>query len=187
MTFCLQFQQTSSIHLLLPISILPESPLLKISPANDYLKSYVLATPFSPFTMSLLLMTSHIYKPKLPTTLNRATLSFCWEREECITSLNNSLTPTAHNLPPQSFMLFFIFFKNHCILMVSICIIIESLKKTYNKALYSLNKTKRKKGISMKKTLLATITLLMITAPSVNAYYNDNDYRPHTLPGRTVD
>jgi hypothetical protein len=39
----------------------------------------------------------------------------------------------------------------------------------------------------MKKQILATIALLMTTAISVNAYYNDNDYRPHTLPGRTVD
>ncbi len=38
----------------------------------------------------------------------------------------------------------------------------------------------------MKKALLATITLLMTTTISINTYDN-NDYRPHTFPGRTVD
>lgn len=72
--------------------------------------------------------------------------------------------------------------------MVSICIIIKSLKKTHNKALCSTNKTKaQKKGIAMKKQILAIITLLATTALSVNAYYDNDDYRPHTLPGRTVD
>ncbi len=39
----------------------------------------------------------------------------------------------------------------------------------------------------MKKQILATIALLAITAISVNAYYDSDDYRPHTYPGRGVD
>lgn len=39
----------------------------------------------------------------------------------------------------------------------------------------------------MKKQIIATIAILITTTISVNAYYDNNDYRPHTLPGRTVD
>ena len=39
----------------------------------------------------------------------------------------------------------------------------------------------------MKNTKLGLLTIIAATVLSANAYYDRDDYGPHTVPGRTVD